>query len=129
MAKVKIDWFIPLLIFIVLITLHVLSFTSSSSPDGRQGLLSALGWAGGSAVLGYILISVGMLLFRMKQFLPGIIVLAIGIVLAVASFAVVWTWIKNNMLLTGALLAGAFLLYMSMRRKAKPQEINYYVQG
>jgi len=129
MAKKRINWLAPFLILVVLLTLHIFAAVSNVPVMERQGMLSSLGWLGGSAILGYVLIAGGLMVLRVPipySTIVGLIMIGVGIVLAGISFVVIWTWVKDNWMIAALIVVGAFILYKGATRRA-PQQI-YYVQ-
>lgn len=114
----------PLVIGFVLVFVFLLALSNanhevvSDDPGRANFILSALGVSAG-ALLGYLLISVGMLTIRVPGLnIAGLIMVGIGVILIGGSVAGAYVFIKNNILV----IIGIVLLVIFLRfrmRKAK----------
>ena len=113
------NWQRILVIFLVLLLIHFLAYYPGGELT-RQCFISGLGWLGGSALLGYVLIVIGgMILLIPGAQLVGVIVSVVGFILIGGSVIVVWNWIKENLLITLGIIIGLLVLLRLMKRQPR----------
>lgn len=121
---IKEYWDEALLLFGFLMLMTYLSSVGSLD-IAREGIVGWLGGFAGKAIIGYILISLGgalMLIPAGFTQVVGIIMLVIGWILAGASIAQVWSWVKDNALLAGGIFVGVVILWYNMHSTKRPKQ-------
>jgi hypothetical protein len=110
----------PLLIgvLLVFVFLFVLANTGNVVDDaGRASLINRVLGISVAAIIGYLLITIGMVMIPVPGLnIAGVIVVGVGLLLAAGSIAGVYVFIKNNLFIIIGLLVLVIFLKFQMRR-------------